>query len=75
MAAIEMTMPAHTVPTANESRFVRGPLSAFDMAVKLGNGHKVTITTVARNSAAAIENMSRLFGEQTMKGITPKRVL
>lgn len=75
MPAIEMTMPAHTVPTANESRFVRGRLGVFDMDVCLNNGHKVTITTVARNSAAAIQNMDRLYGEQTMKGITPRRVL
>lgn len=75
MPAIELTTIPHTAPTANESRFVRGPLGVFDMAVCFGNGHKVTITTVARNSAAAIDNMDRLFGEQTMKGITPRRVL
>lgn len=73
MPAIEIIMPRHAVPTANEPRF-NARLGAFDLSVRLDDGRVTTITTIARNSTDAIDCMDAVYGP-TMTGVTPRRLM
>ena len=74
MPAVEIIMPRHAVPTANEPSFKARRLGAFDLSVRLDDGRVTTITTIARNSTDAIDCMDAVYG-QVMKGVTPRRLM
>ncbi len=73
MAAVEIQRPPVPNAPANDQRFNQR-LRAWDMHTRLRNGHSCTVTTVARNSCAAIANVERIYGD-AIKGVTPKQIV
>lgn len=71
LLAHEITRPPHRAPAANEGSYARRPMRIFELEVRLVNGHTTTLTTVARNSAAAIDHADDVFGDQ-IDGVKPR---